>query len=105
MATSLEGSYWKLSSSDQFGKIEKAAIVNISLAGCCLFANPHSLTLYDRINLIIRLDDTNHTRIQREATVCRIVDNHIGCRFATKLGGYEPALGLYLKGRLNPEGP
>jgi hypothetical protein len=86
---SLEGHYWKLGSTNISRKIEKATIFNVSVDGCGFnIPIPDALLLYNRIMLNFKLDNVERQKIQREASLCRVVGNFIGCKFVTKRSGY-----------------
>jgi hemerythrin len=101
IATSIEAYYWKQGSVDIFGKVQKGTVHNLSLRGCCLLVpEKHMINLNCKIHLAFLLDDKQHTKIEREAVVCRITDNHIGCRFTTNVYGYEPEFVYYMDERM-----
>jgi hemerythrin len=100
IATSIEAYYWKQGSSDIFGKVKKGTVPNLSLGGCCLVVpKDHVINLHCKIHLSFLLDDKQHSKIEREAVVCRITDNHIGCRFTTNVHVYEPEFVYYMDER------
>lgn len=79
----LEGSYWKHASYGIFGKPEKATVVDLSTGGCRIrVSDGHDLNRNDSITLIFRLDNHDKTKIQKEAVVCRVEGNYIGCKFS-----------------------
>lgn len=102
--TILEGFYWKVSSPGIFDAMKKMSVINLSLGGCCLHVSSENVPdLYDRIKLVFNLDNANRTRINMEASVCRVTGNQIGCKFSAKLTGYEPQFVSYINERILPK--
>jgi hemerythrin len=84
VTTSIEAYYWKRGSLDIFGKVQKGTILNLSLGGCCLLAPPnHMMNLHCKIHVAFLLDDRRGTKIEKEAVVCRVTENQIGCKFTS----------------------
>jgi hypothetical protein len=97
IATSIEAYYWKRGSLDIFGKVQKGKVLNLSLGCCCLLApKNHMINLHCKIHLAFLLDDKQHTKIEREAVVCRVTENQIGCVFTSDVHRYEPKLVSYI---------
>jgi c-di-GMP-binding flagellar brake protein YcgR len=97
IATSLEAYYWKRGSLDIFGKVQKGMVLNLSLGGCCLLVPKNNMiNLYCKIHLAFLLDDKQHTKIERDAVVCRVTENQIGCKFTSEVHGDEPKLVSYI---------
>jgi hypothetical protein len=91
--TSLEVFYWKLDSPDIR---QKAAIVDLSLNGFCLrISGEHTLQSNDLIRVNFKLDNERRTKIDREASVCWIAGNNIGCQF-TATPPFDPNVGFYV---------
>jgi hypothetical protein len=91
--TTLGAIYWKLDSPDKF---QKATIADLSLNGFCLrTSGEHVLQSNDLIKVNFKLDDNRRTRIDREAIVCWIAGNNIGCQF-TATPPYDPKVGFYV---------
>jgi hypothetical protein len=94
--TNFEGYYWKHSSQGAFGKVEKATVIDLSTGGCRLsVSNNHDRHYDDSITLTFKLNNVEHTKIQKEAVVCRIDGNNIGCRF---LSEYDKDIWFYFHG-------
>lgn len=101
MKTSIKVDYWKLFRTESLGGGEKATIVNLSLGGCCLFVpTERTLNINNRIKLSFILDNDNHTKIERVASVCYVSGNYIGCRFAPQVHGSEPDFVSYIDAHL-----
>jgi hypothetical protein len=91
--TTLGAIYWKLDSPDKF---QKATIADLSLNGFCLCTSgEHTLQSNDLIKVNFKLDDSRRTKIDREARVCWIAGNKIGCQF-TSTPPYDPKVGFYV---------
>jgi len=92
--TSLEAFYSKWNFPGDF---EKATIVDLTLGGCRLRASKeHTLNQGDWITLVFRLDNPERTEIRKDAVICRVNGNDIGCSFAVRTV-YDPDLGFYLR--------
>ncbi|MGD0276987.1 MAG: hemerythrin domain-containing protein [Syntrophales bacterium] len=99
ISTSIEAYYWKRGSLDIFGKVQKGIILNLSLEGCCLFVpQNHKINSNCNIHLAFILDDKRRTKIEKEAVVCWVTENQIGCKFTPDVHkGDEPELVYYIK--------
>jgi hypothetical protein len=91
----LEGFYSRISPP---GSFEKMAVTDISMGGCrFLPSNRHLLKNGDQIKVVFNLDNTNRTRISKEAIICNITEQSAGCKFAVTGNGYDPDIGFYLR--------
>jgi hypothetical protein len=91
----LEGFYTRLIPP---GSFEKTTIIDISMGGCRLFAhNGYHLRKDDRIKLTFNLDNTNCTKITKEATICSVDKWSVGCKFLLTCGGFDSDIGFYLR--------
>ena len=59
--------------------------------------------VHGKIHLAFRLDNELHTKIEREAVVCRVTENQIGCKFAPNVHGHEPEFVSYINERAAPK--
>ena len=101
IATSIEAYYWKRGSLNIFGKVQKGTVLNLSLGGCCLLVpEDHMINLHCKIHLSFLLDDKQHTKIEKEAVVCRVTENQIGCKFTSDVHGNEPDFVSYINKRI-----
>ena len=99
--TSIAVDYWNLFGTQLLGGVEKATIVDLSLGGCCLFVSKEpTLNINNRIKLLFMLDNDNHTKIEREALVCNVRGNYIGCKFTPQPQGSEPDFISYINAHL-----
>lgn len=99
--TQLESSYWKHASYGVFGKLEKATVVDISTGGCRIHvSDDHELQQNDFITLIFRLDNKERTKLQKEAIICRVDGNYIGCKFSSE---YDKDIWFYVSGDTLPK--
>ena len=91
--TFFDGFYSKLGTP---GGFEKMTIVDLSLGGCSFLASgKHSLNPDDRIKVVFNLDNTQHTKIEKDVVVRVVKGRQIGCEFAATAGGYNPDIGFY----------
>jgi hemerythrin len=99
ISTSIEAYFWKRGSLDIFGKVQKGIIMNLSLEGCCLLVSiNHKTNSNSNIHLAFILDDKRRTKIEKEAIVCWVTENQIGCKFTPdNPEGDEPELVNYIK--------
>lgn len=92
--TCLEAFYSKLNSPGDF---EEATIVDLTLGGCRLRASKKpTLNQGEWITLVFRLDNPERTEIRKDAVICRVKEDDIGCNFAVRTV-YDPDLGFYLR--------
>jgi len=97
----LEGHYWKHSSHDVLGKIERAVVINLSAGGCRLsVSGDHDLHLNDSIALAFRLDNAERTKIQKEAVVSSVDGRDISCKFSSE---FNKDIWLYIQGDKQPK--
>ena len=97
ITTSIKADYWKRGSLEFSKKTQKATIINLSFGGCCLLTQKnHMIDLHSKIHLVFKLDNNRRTKIEREAIVCSVNDDLIGCRFTLNAYGYEPDFVSYM---------
>jgi hypothetical protein len=91
--TNLDGFYMKQDSPDDF---ENMTVTDLSLDGCSLRVyDKHTLQPGDTIKVLFKLDNAKRTKIERYATVLRILGMTIGCRLSRDV--FDPELGFYVK--------
>jgi hypothetical protein len=92
--TSLPTIYWKIDPPDVF---HNGTISDLTLEGCNLFvSDKHTLQQGNHIKLLFKLDNSNRTKIEKEAIIRRINENYMGCQFVGK-AAFDPELGFYVQ--------
>jgi hypothetical protein len=74
--TFFDGFYSRLVSPGGFGKM---TVVDLSLGGCSFLASSkHSLNPDDRIKVVFNLDNTKHTKIEKDVVCLQMVLDKLG---------------------------
>jgi hypothetical protein len=89
--TNLSGSYTA-------AKREIMTVKNISMGGGGFEVKLHHGLIHgDNIKFEFHLDNNKRSLIKKNATICVIKGNYIGCRFIDPPGSLDPDLGFYLR--------
>ena len=89
--TNLSGSY-------AGAKWEIMTVKNVSMGGSGFEAKLHHELIHgDNIKVEFHLDNNKRSLIKKNATICGIKGNYIGCRFLNPPGSLDPDLGFYLR--------
>ena len=92
--TSLPATYWKATFPTVY---HTGTISDLTLdGGCLLTSTNHNLNRGEHIKLIFRLDNDEHTKIERLGVVCWTSETSVGCKFVGK-PVLEPELGFYVQ--------
>jgi hypothetical protein len=80
------------------GSFEKMTITDISMGGCrFLTSNRYLVKKDDRVKLVFNLDNTDHTKITKEAVICSFDGQSVGCKFLVTGNDLDPDIGFYLQ--------